>query len=1027
MKKTLLMLLLGTCACAGAKTVALWPLNMDAERGSQSGRSLVSYHTLAATAKSTGIGTRPNGVGIPANVEVPEGLAAADFADDGRTWAIGEGLLDCPTLNPVLEMTNSWTIEGWFHLKMLPQNGNWIPLFHTRSNAMGWLFTIRQRSAGIFDYELFAETCVADGTRFLDPVDPVTVTNGFHHYALTYDHDAIGVPGKGVWTFYIDGEKQGVSITNTVAVSQRINTTSFEIMGRNEHKTNFAADYIRVSDEALEPSQFLCAEPMTPVQPGGASGTLGYWRLDRDGALENLANINDVYPLGIGDPHSISPFKAFETCPNASANLPANNGSLLYNHSGVCMTLPGLGSYVDFDKAFTLEGWFFMEEWARSADNNNNRLIFSTRGSGYGFHLWYNFSNKAQNFSLYARASNEAGAIRTQLLDTDFPKSTSAKLWNSWHHIALTYDPEKFENKNQEKRGGWELFVDGTSLGCLTNALDSSVTCGQADLYVAGRPGNTGAAGYVDTVRLTKRVLVPSEFLCAEGGTSPAAEDVEGLWPLGQAGLVADGTDLTGKHPLWTNSSLDIRVDDASAVASVPNPPAGIAGAARDDGSLLFPTNSAQQNCLTIANIHKELDLSKDFTVEAWFRFDQLPTGWHSLFINGGQTVRWVLWIRNMPNVGVRYMTLVQHTNGYSVPDNTRYSQDVPVPSDKAWHHHALVYRAGKGTNGAGEFELYLDGTSLGTISRTAGYGTALNFGDSPSMLAVGGRPVALGGNASFKGAVDLLRVSGRALATNEFLNATVERPAATTKTVAYWPFDANGAVADLTSRVDERLGIFHGQTVGEADQFGRRVHNPDATPDFIGDPSANAGSIRVTGVSGVTAHAAANWVLPEHSFTLEGWVKLAASPTKPFPQTLVTNDRDEGGYRASFTLDLVDAETLRLVARSRAGALTVSQTFPVPAKLALPGAWRHVALAHDVENLRWHLYLDGELVGTAQERTAYAPYQSVFPGSLVLGGNIKHDVFDGLLDTWRLSVGVLAPENFLYVDVPKGTFVIIR
>ena len=188
-------------------------------------------------------------------------------------------------------------------------------------------------------------------------------------------------------------------------------------------------------------------------------------------------------------------------------------------------------------------------------------------------------------------------------------------------------------------------------------------------------------------------------------------------------------------------------------------------------------------------------------------------------------------------------------------------------------------------------------------------------------MLMVGGRPVAQGGNASFKGAVDLLRVSGRALATNEFLNATVERPATTTKTVAYWPFDANGAVADLTSRVDERMGFFIGQAAGEADQFGRRVHNPDATPDFIGDPSANAGSIRVTGVSGVTAHAAANWVLPEHSFTLEGWVKLAASPTKPFPQTLVTNDRDAGGYRASFTLDLVDAETLRLVARSRAGA----------------------------------------------------------------------------------------------------------
>lgn len=696
-----------TCMAAGARTVALWTWNQDVERGSITGRSSVSQHALEIKGDGLSVVDHPDATGVYANLDVPDGLNARDFANDGKGAHVRNGYATCSTLNPVLELTRSWTIEGWFSMNWLPGNGNWLPIFHTRANAGGWLFTVRQHAAGVFNYELFADGgAVNDGTYFLGNLSAESVTNGWKHLALVYDHDATGVPGKGVWTFYIDGVQAGVSITNQIAMTKSINTTAFQIMGRNEHTNDYLMDYVRVCDEALTPDRFLCAAPVEPAAPVASDGTIGFWRLDQDGSVENLVGDPGTYPLSAGGPHAnMSTFRAFETCPNASAGVPANTGGAFLFKLNESLSVANAGTFVDFDKAFTLEGWFFMQEWTTTYSGNPARLLFSTRSSGgYGFHLWYNMGNSSQ-FTLYARAQDriveEGGEsttlVRTQVADRRFP-GDPWKLWNTWHHVALTYDPAGATLAGDVSRGVWEVFVDGASFGCLTNELDSAEVSGMTTLYLGGRPAY-GAVGHLDTLRLTKRVLAPSEFLCTAGGTSPAATDVEALWPLDLTGFVPDGRDLMGRHPLWTNYASDIGVSADGAVERVPNPPVGVPGGARNDGSVAFPASAVANNYLSVANIHRDLDLSKDFTVEAWFRFNALPSGWSTLFINGTGNQRWCLWIRNM--VGkVRYMMLVQHgDSNYTVPDNTRFSNDadLPVPTDGKWHHHALVYRAKQG------------------------------------------------------------------------------------------------------------------------------------------------------------------------------------------------------------------------------------------------------------------------------------------------------------------------------------------
>lgn len=317
---------------------------------------------------------------------------------------------------------------------------------------------------------------------------------------------------------------------------------------------------------------------------------------------------------------------------------------------------------------------------------------------------------------------------------------------------------------------------------------------------------------------------------------------------------------------------------------------------------------------------------------------------------------------------------------------------------------------------------MFLDGQSLGTIDRNANFSEAIDFGSGAASLQIGGR--ANDNDKAIKGSVDLLRVSARALTPAEFLNAEPSEPpeTSTAHTVGYWKLDADDM---LSSSVDDRLRFNGSSLEANVEQFGRTVRRPDASTNFVGSASSNAGSVRVNGL--LTSHGAATWTQVDRSFSLEGWIRLEKHGTKPFPQVLLSTEREAGGLRGDWVLSLADERTFRLLVRDQAGYVTVSRTLDVPTKFALPGEWRHLALVHDVVLNVWRLYLDGEEIGSADAMTIASPALSTFPGSLMVGSGLDGGTFDGLLDTWRLSCGVRTPDDFLYMAVPKGTLIVVR
>ncbi|MBR4172112.1 MAG: hypothetical protein IKR48_10710, partial [Kiritimatiellae bacterium] len=90
---------------------------------------------------------------------------------------------------------------------------------------------------------------------------------------------------------------------------------------------------------------------------------------------------------------------------------------------------------------------------------------------------------------------------------------------------------------------------------------------------------------------------------------------------------------------------------------------------------------------------------------------------------------------------------------------------------------------------------------------------------------------------------------------------------------------------------------------------------------------------------------------------------------------------------------------------------------------------WRHVAVTYSRTTGNfgsWEVFLEGKSLGTVEN--TYAPdMMDAVNGRFGIGAQSNHTPFDGLLDCWRLSDGVLDPSDFLYVRFPQGTIMTIH
>lgn len=1015
-----------TCAVSAqneSETLSVWKLERDAyPSGKADFYSLLDQKfDFSSMGGSYGRIQAPF-TGTPATL--PDGLGFLESTDNISALKVTDGALKNAAIIPYLELTNSWTVEGWYAWRDNPGNAGWKYVFGTRNSGDGW-FVTRRNHSGVFQFELYAKgssgDAIADGT-VLWPNVPEEMTNTWKHIALTYDADGSGTYGKGVWKFYVDGEITA-TVTNKTTVTGKINNSAFYIGGRdnNSMKSSFSADYWRVSRGALTPEQFLNADLVLPTE----SDTLAYYRLDQDGDFNNAAGnsyrLSADYPNGnnysAGLNLAPSTRQAFDRCPNPAVDL-VNSGSVrLYGNSSR-LVHNTLGEMLEPDSPFTIEGWVY-RLWASP---ENWTMMFGTRDTDTGFALWYNLGNTS-DFGLYCNTTG--GVMRT---DAKFPKAKSIPFENEWKHIALTQTPNGFEDKTV-----WELFLDGESMGCVTGTIASANLTNRKQFYIGSRPNSPLGAGYYDCFRVCSRVLSPNEFLNATNGVAVASSDVLAFWPLDTInnGLYLDLHDLRGNYNFgkFTDFTGRVTTNAEQAVDAVPNPDASVrfGDPAGNNGSVSFPDNGKVNYLCVEDGIGKEMSLDKDFTVESWIRLDKLPSGWWILYNMGLNTYRWGLWIRVNGGV-VKYMMIAHNGSTYYINDNTFFVKDgvtatVTAADVNVWRHIALVYRVSGGPNGRGAFELFVDGVSKGVVElKTA---TPANFRISDPFL-VGGRYSEA--DHSIVGAVDQLRISRVALTPDQFLNANVEgMPAPVVpKTLAYWPLEYDGTAVDDSDKASGRFSFVPSATapVGTNLQFRAQVGNPDKTEGFIGNPTNNVGSVLNTSTCALNAPGLRGAVnVFSSAFTAEGWIRWSGQGT--LPQAIAGNHMENV---RGWTLSLTGDHELRLIVQDARGWELANRSFDT-GNVTFTERWRHVAVTYSRTTGTfgvWEAFLDGKSLGTTEN--TYAPDTAdVVNGCFGIGAQTNYTPFDGLLDCWRLSDGVLDPVDFLYVRFPQGTIISIH
>lgn len=426
--------------------------------------------------------------------------------------------------------------DSVFKSQVLP-----IQLYNSPTNTFAWQLRFAQNGSS-----LTLTTSKADGTTAISKafsVSPALADCLWHHAALTYD-------GSTFEVFY-DYKSVG-SVSGSIAYASDV-STSILAVGNSPRETwgryHGWIDELRISDEVLTKEQFL----RTSI-PGCDGDTLVYIPCDTDAEMNTGvnaimgpgANLKTAVLLPIED-------TGRAPVPDAGNGVADTLRSGLFAEETVANTacyhfttnqtdkVTGfiqIGDLADSQHTLltndelTIEFFVKMDPSAKE----NNHYLWST-------HL------KGATHSIVARAPHTNGNLNNRFefnfanvadggKDVAYRYTGCSAYDGNWHHLAAVYDG---------KASNLWIYVDYKLSHTATNfVMNASQYAGsyekgvQFGMAYNNQSGNaSGHNGWMDDIRITKRALLPREFLTTRTEV-PAVDKVAGHQVLFYAPLDGD-------------------------------------------------------------------------------------------------------------------------------------------------------------------------------------------------------------------------------------------------------------------------------------------------------------------------------------------------------------------------------------------------------------------------------------------------------------------------------------------------------
>lgn len=437
-----------------------------------------------------------------------------ELENHGVTFTNGAAFFDgssyLVTKNPVElgAATKSFTIECWVKFDAKDYLGY---IFAPEDASQKGAFVVYQYVVN-GDATLFGQLrVVAPGTWQQESHSIASVSTSYpHHIAYVVDAAQSGVNQAKL---YLDGVQIGNSgLTTAGEFSSGFGSRKLYIGAEYSVSkgvtTNFfkgRIDDIRITDGALEPSQFLkfptVGDAMTPANP-----TFAYYPFGTNGVHDVSGNGHDL--VAVGSP-------VFD------------EGTLSLNGSSY---LKADGNYPFsqfFKSGLTFECFF------RTTDTfgvDDAKILFETSTSQYGY------SGNPGAFHLSLRTSGKVviGGLRCDGTGYNTQRTTGTPPLNDgrWHHAAVVYDPSLAGTKDVIM-----TYVDGI----VAPDVDTSTAVTRlfdGPLHLGARiDGKIPATADIDEVRIMPYALAPSEFLKSPTPNAPVAH-----WKFGSETPLEDVT-----------------------------------------------------------------------------------------------------------------------------------------------------------------------------------------------------------------------------------------------------------------------------------------------------------------------------------------------------------------------------------------------------------------------------------------------------------------------------------------------------
>ena len=1052
----LLLTALVACGVARAKTVALWPLEVDSNN---IGLRCVVNPANDLSKSSTNFVNTVTDVEweLPPNPDtdrhalVPLNRSAVHELWRGKP----NGFLYNDYSGRHLRRDKAFTIEGYMKILELPgTNVNDWACIISAYNTLGpnnedrnrWTFSLRRGpEEGYACSWIFwghGAGANAEFYHYADDEAAYAITNTWIHIAIT--HSPL-VNGVDQWALYLNGNKAG-ELTKTGSVTDAYTTHRFDLGARggtSGNPINAVFDYWRISDKVLTTNEFLCAGTGGTAAP--TNSTVAYWPLGvtETGGIDCRDAVGDSPLTGgfygaVFDENCMTPI---EDCaftgnpPNTTVTLSDGNvGSFQGCATSACLRQETVGACLNVTSNFTVEGWFcprICERATKTLDGEACCYLFGTRldyGRGWAFQYRAKGIDKFQ-FDLYC----VDGATNTLINNVKLSGSFDMNSWyDTWRHVALSYNAAGGANGN----GLWTLYIDGEQTGSAANSRAPTAITEFRPFILGGRAAiaNHSFQGKVDCVRVSATVLSPNQFLNATSNPA-AATDVVGFWPLNVInGVFPDLRDVSGKNNHFAslnNYPSSLVTPDPNNQPTISNPdrtPTFRGDPSKVTGSVRFrdpdaASDNHKANLITGSKALMTILAAGDFTYEFYYMRRSTAKN-----VSGDQEV----FFMPASSSNGAYIRFFRKKEGFFIWETLYVSStladtcvlsgtDSDLKYDQ-WQHIALVHTI-EPVNGVTKsvWRLYLDGVLKGTASQNAKSSSIA----VPSRLFVGGRHTT--NNNAVIGNLSSVRLSNRALDPSEFLCAT---PAAGEKpepTAGYWPIDSTAP--GLANLADEEYPLVaDGTTAGQAEPARLSIPNKNALTNVVtGAARQNHGSYAL-GAGGTLAAASIGYDMAgPKPFTVEGWLKWTPAAGTADEDLITVGDAltGNGGLRIFFD-KTGETPKLRVFARG-AWPCTPYVDGAFDADLtSLVGTWAHVAIAYDANDGEgsWTLYVEGKQVGQVKNFYRPTPVDYSRGGDFTIG-SAAHPL-SAAVDMWRVSTVAYAPEDLLYAP-PGGMTILFR